>query len=101
MVEENTDLKEELTRLRSMTYEDRMKEMAEENKTLKRRTGELLIELTTVKDALFELKHNTAHIPKEGLLPPKMAAFGGLPARPSTASVRRDGADLLGGKVDL
>ena len=68
MVEENSDLKAELTRLRAMTYEDRMKEMAEENKTLKRRTGELLIELTEVKDELYELKKNTAHIPKEGVL---------------------------------
>ena len=68
MVEENSDLKAELNRLRTMTYEDRMKEMAEENKTLKRRTGELLIELTEVKDVLHALKKNTAHIPKEGVL---------------------------------
>ena len=49
MVDENYDLKEEIERMRSMTHEDRMKDMAEENKTLKRRTGELLIELTEVR----------------------------------------------------
>ncbi len=42
-----------MTRLREMTYEDRMKEMAEENTSLKQRTGELLIELTEAK---MELK---------------------------------------------
>ena len=77
-----------------MTYEERMKEMAEENKALKRRTGELLIELTDVRTELDELKQNTAHIPKEGKLQSKFNAFG-LPTRPSTASTRKNEANLL------
>ena len=68
MVEENQDLKEELMRLREMTYEERMKDMAEENKALKRRVGEILIELTDVKTERTELRKATAHIPKEGKL---------------------------------
>ena len=78
-----------------MTYEERMKEMAEENKALKRRTGELLIELTDVRTELTELKTATAHIPKEGKLMPKFTAFG-LPTRPSTASTRKKETNLLG-----
>ena len=73
-----------------MTYEERMKDMAEENKTLRKRTGELLIELTDVKGELFELKKNTSHIPKEGKIQAKFNPFGGLPARPQTASTRKN-----------
>ena len=69
--------------------------MAEENKALKRRTGELLIELTDVRNELYELKHSTAHIPKEGKLQSKFNAFG-LPARPQTASTRKKETNLLG-----
>ena len=68
MVDENYDLKEELERLRGMTDDDRMKEIAEENKALKTRTGELLIELTEVKDEMKKLKASTHHIPKEGVM---------------------------------
>jgi hypothetical protein len=44
--EENKDLREDLDRLKSMTYEDRMKETMEENKRLRRRNGELIIKVT-------------------------------------------------------
>ena len=44
--EENKDLREDLDRLKSMTYEDRMKEAMEENKRLRRRNGELIIKVT-------------------------------------------------------
>ena len=90
MVEENYEMKEELVRLREMTYEERMKDMAEENKGLKKRTGELLIELTDVKAELFELKKSTSHIPKEGKLQPKFNPVFGMPARPQTASTRKN-----------
>ena len=43
--EENKDLREDLERMKSMTYEDRMKEALEENKRLRRRNGELIIKV--------------------------------------------------------
>jgi hypothetical protein len=45
IMEENKDLKEDLERLKSTTYEDRMKQMHEENQLLRRRNGELLIKV--------------------------------------------------------
>lgn len=47
--EENKDLRDDLERLKSMTYEDRMKEAMEENKRLKRRNGELIIKVTDLE----------------------------------------------------
>ena len=41
--EENKDLREDLDRLKSLTYEQRMKQMQEENDTLRKRNGYLLI----------------------------------------------------------
>lgn len=43
LLEENNDLREELERLRQMSYNDRVKESGEENQKLRRRNGELLI----------------------------------------------------------
>ena len=50
--EENKDLKEDLERLKSMTYEDRMKEAMEENKRLRRRNGELIIKVTDLESQI-------------------------------------------------
>ncbi len=47
--EENKDLKEDLDRLKGMTYEDRMKDAMEENKRLRRRNGELIIKVTDLE----------------------------------------------------
>ena len=50
--EENKDLKEDLERLKSMTYEDRMKEAMEENKRLRRRNGELIIKVSDLESQI-------------------------------------------------
>ena len=50
--EENRDLKEDLERMKSLTYEDRMKEAMEENKRLRRRNGELIIKVTDLEDQI-------------------------------------------------
>ena len=54
--EENKDLREDLERLRSLTYEDRMKDVMEENARLRRRNGELIIKLSDMEDAMALLK---------------------------------------------
>lgn len=41
--EENKDLREDYERLKSLTYESRMKDLVEENNNLKKRNGMLLI----------------------------------------------------------
>ena len=42
--EENKDLREDLNRLKKLTYDDKIKEMAEENITRRKRNGQLLIQ---------------------------------------------------------
>jgi hypothetical protein len=54
--EENNDLKEDLERLRSLTYEDRMKEAIDENKQLRRRNGELIIKVTDLEAEISKLR---------------------------------------------
>lgn len=56
--EENKDLKEDLERLKSMTYEDRMKEAMEENKRLRRRNGELIIKVTDLEAQIAKCQSN-------------------------------------------
>lgn len=41
--EENKDLREDYNRLKRLSYDDKIKEMAEENLTLRKRNGMLLI----------------------------------------------------------
>jgi len=47
--DENKDLREDLERLNSLTYEDRMRDTIEENKRLRRRNGELIIKVTDLE----------------------------------------------------
>jgi hypothetical protein len=54
--EENKDLREDLERMKSMTYEDRMKEAVDENKRLRRRNGELIIKVSELEDQIENLK---------------------------------------------
>jgi hypothetical protein len=42
--DENKDLREDLDRLKKLSYDDKIKEMHEENKTLRKRNGFLLIQ---------------------------------------------------------
>ena len=80
MVEENKDLKEELQRLRDMPYDLRVKEVTRDNERLRKRTGELLVELTDAQTELAELRSLTAHIPKDGKIVAKTdARFSGRP----------------------
>lgn len=41
--EENKDLREELESLKSLTYEDKVRQLVDENNNLKKRNGMLLI----------------------------------------------------------
>ena len=50
--EENRDLREDLERMKSLTYEDRMKDAMEENKRLRRRNGELIIKVTELEEQI-------------------------------------------------
>ena len=43
LLDENKTLKEDVERLRQMSYDDRVKEVGLENQQLRRRNGELLI----------------------------------------------------------
>lgn len=56
LLEENKDMKDELECLRAMPYEDRIRETGEENKTLRIRNGELLIEVASLRDQVDLLK---------------------------------------------
>lgn len=47
--DENDDLREEVARLKAMSYEERVKEIGEENHRLRRRNGELLIQNTDLQ----------------------------------------------------
>lgn len=52
--EENKDLREDMERLKKMSYDQKVKEMAEENKLLRKRNGQLLIELEEAKIKITE-----------------------------------------------
>jgi hypothetical protein len=54
--DENKDLREDLERLNSLTYEDRMRDTIEENKRLRRRNGELIIKVTDLEAQINKYK---------------------------------------------
>ena len=58
--EENKDLKEDLERLKTLTYEERMKDAIEENQRLRRRNGELIIKMSDMEDEIAGLKNSTS-----------------------------------------
>lgn len=53
--EENKDLKEDYERLKSLTYEDKVRELIEENTGLKRRNGMLLIQVSDLENKVIVL----------------------------------------------
>ena len=55
----------ELDVLRSASFDDRAAQIAEDNKRLKRRNGELQIELMDAKDELKKIKQSVAHLPTD------------------------------------
>ena len=92
-------MKDELDCLRAMPYEDRIRETGEENKTLRIRNGELLVEVAMLRDQVAKLKDQTAHLPtqprsglSEQMAHLQAAGLVGqgqvLPPRPQTAQIR-------------
>ena len=71
IMEENKDIKEDLLRLKSLTYEDRMKQMNQENQLLRKRNGELLIHVSELERKIQDLK--------------KQQTLECMPARPQTS----------------
>ena len=65
--DENKTLKADLERLKALSWDDRIKSIAEENKQLKRRNGEILVEMTDAKQELEELKLTVKHLPNAAL----------------------------------
>ena len=72
LADENADLKEELERVKKLTYEDRMAEMADENAKLRRRNGELLIKSSDLEDKIIELKKELAFVPNNQRAKPRI-----------------------------
>ena len=63
-----------------MPYDLRVKEVSRDNERLRKRTGELLVQLYEAQDELAELKSSTSHIPKDGKIIAKSdAKFTGRP----------------------
>ena len=54
--EENKDLREDLNRIKAISYDTKIKEMTEENQTLRRRNGQLLIEKEEVERKMKVVK---------------------------------------------
>ena len=65
VMEENDQIRVELEVLRASTFDERSAELAEDNKRLKRRNGELQFELLDTKAELNKLKASVAHLPNE------------------------------------
>lgn len=56
LLDENNDLKDDLERMRKMSYDDRVKEVGEENARLRRRNGELLFRNSELEDEIAALQ---------------------------------------------
>ena len=68
IMEENKDLKEDLDRLKNISYDQKVKDINQENQDLKRRNGQLLIQNDDLKSKCKEAENNIKQIQK-GLLP--------------------------------
>jgi len=84
VMEENEHYKIELDVLRMSTFDDRTAEVAEDNKRLRSRNGELQMELMDTKGELAKLKKSVAHLPNNASAQQQALLMGGtmLPARP-------------------
>jgi hypothetical protein len=82
LLDENNDLREQVSRLKSLDSDSLSKQISEDNKLLKRRNGELIIKVTDLEAEVRQLKKETAVVPKN----PNMGFFatttGFFPARP-------------------
>ena len=56
LLNENAELKSELVRVQKMSYDDRVREVGEENERLRKRNGKLLVENTDLQDEVRRLK---------------------------------------------
>ena len=103
--EENKDLKEELLKYKSISYDERMKSMNEENQSMKIRIGQLLerihdletrtheVEASTTENELSKFQNTIEH----NVYPIRTQPL----ERPSTAQVRTNqGFDPLLEKVE-
>ena len=84
VMEENKDLKEDLQRLKNISYDQKIKDINQENQDLKQRNGYLLIQNDDLKQKCKETEDNIKKI-QQGLLPsssdkPKLE-------RPQTAAI--------------
>ena len=77
VMEQNDNMKVELEVYRSATFDDRTASIADDNKRLKRRNGELQIELMDVKDELKKIKQSVAHLPTEASAQQQALLMGG------------------------
>ena len=68
VMEENKDLKEDLNRLKNISYDQKIKEMHQENQDLKKRNGYLLIQNDELETKYQEMQENMKSIYK-GMLP--------------------------------
>lgn len=71
LLEQNKDLKEELARLQTLTYDERTHEIATENHELRKLNGEMRVRLTEATMDLTKLKKELSFVPKNaGLIGP-------------------------------
>jgi flagellar biosynthesis GTPase FlhF len=56
LLEENKDLKEELARLKNISYDQKVKEINQENTLLRKRNGHLLIQNEELQQTISDLK---------------------------------------------
>ena len=56
--DENKDLREDLDRLKKLSYDEKIKEMHEENKNLRKRNGFLLIQNDEFQQKIKNLSDN-------------------------------------------
>ena len=54
--EENKDLRDDLNRLKKLSYDDKIKEMADENITLRKRNGMLLIQNDELQQKISDIR---------------------------------------------
>jgi len=80
--EENKDLREDLERAKSLTYEERMKDIMEENQRLRRRNGELIIKCSDLELEMVQVKENQSEFESEVQRSHLKAMTSGSSARP-------------------
>ena len=65
LMEENKNMRAELDAMKAATFDERTAEIADDNKRLKRRNGELQLEMMDVKTEMKKIKASVAHLPND------------------------------------